>query len=135
MLTVQKDQVVVVSRARLVEKLQTVFSRDVPGFADCTPDDRRNFLALAISLAEIKGLKTEQGLSSYALALWWLGVDFELKSRALEMLLLGDYPEVRKIYAMNEWVNAMIDDHKNIAAADEALLQGVKHTEAWGSSN
>ena len=51
------------------------------------------------------------------------------------MLLLGDYPEVRKIYAMNEWVNAMIDDHKNIAAADEALLQGVKHTEAWGSSN
>ena len=134
-LTVRKEQVDAISRVRFVEKLNAAFSRDVPGFAESAPDDRKTFLTLAISLAETKGLKTEQGLASYALALWWLGVDFELKSKELESLLESDCPEVRKIYAMNEWVNAVIGDPKNIAAADEAMRQGVKRTEAWGPPN
>ena len=132
MLIIRNEQMESMSRARFVEKLDTAFSRDIPAFAAASSEDRRTFLTLAISLAETKGLKTEQGLASYALALWWLGVDFEDKSKELEALLESDYPEVRKIQAMNEWVNALIGNPANIAAADEAMRRGLKLTEAWG---
>jgi len=40
---------------------------------------------------------TEQGIASYALAVWWLGLDFEEASEALKALLECNYPEVRKV--------------------------------------
>ena len=86
-------------------------------------------------LAESKGLKTEQGLASYALAVWWLGVDFEEKSQALQALMQSSYPEVRRFQAMNEWVNAMIGHPESVGAADEALKQGLRLTELWGPPN
>ena len=132
MLIVRKEQMDSMARARFVEKLDIAFSRDIPGFSECEQDERRIFLAETISLGEAIGLRTEQGLASYALALWWLGVDFETKSTELESLMQSDYPEVRKIQAMNEWVNAIIGDPENVAAADEALKQGLKLTEPWG---
>jgi hypothetical protein len=131
-LIIRDEQMESMTRSRFVDKLDAAFSRDLPEFAAATSEDRRTFLTLAISLAEAKGLKTEQGLASYALALWWLGVDFEEKSKELEALLESGYPEVRKIQAMNEWVNSLIGNPANIAAADEAMRRGLKLTEPWG---
>jgi predicted GNAT superfamily acetyltransferase len=85
-----------------------------------------------VSAAQKKGLNTEQGIASYALAVWWLGLNFEAASAKLVALLNTDYPEVRKMHAMNEWVNAAIGAPDNIAAADEKLRQALQSTEAWG---
>jgi hypothetical protein len=135
MLKISKEQSEQMARYIFLDKLVAAFSRDIPSFAACDWEDRKSFLSEAVSLAASKGFKTEQGLASYALAVWWLGVDFENKSKELESLLQSSYPEVRKVQAMNEWVNAMIGNPKSVAAADEALKKGLRLTEPWGPPN
>jgi len=135
MLKISKEQCERMARDMFLNKLVAAFSREIPSFAACDREDRKFFLTEAVLLAESKGFKTEQGLASYALAVWWLGVDFEEKSQALQALMQSIYPEVRKIQAMNEWVNAMIGDPKSMATADEALKQGLTLTEPWGPSD
>ena len=131
--TISKKQSNQTARDIFLQRLVAAFSRDIPSFAACDWEDRKSFLSGAVLLAESKGFQTEQGLASYALAVWWLGVDFEEKSQALQSLMERTYPEVRKVQAMNEWVNAMIGRPESVAAADEALKQGLRLTEPWGS--
>jgi hypothetical protein len=132
MLRITKEQSDWMARDMFIRKLIAAFSRDIPSFAACDWEDREFFLTEAVLLAESKGFQTEQGLASYALAVWWLGVDFEEKSQALQALMQSTYPEVRKVQAMNEWVNAMIGHPESVSAADEALKQGLRLTKPWG---
>ena len=121
------------AHAVFIEKLDTAFSRDLPDFKGIDRGERYEFLSLAIAFAETKGLTSEQGLASYALALWYLGVDFEERSKELEALLESSYPEVRKVHAMNEWVEAVMGDPNDITLADKAMKRALELTEAWGT--
>ena len=133
MLRIRPEQMDQMARGMFIRKLDAAFTRDIPGFADLDcDDDRTEFLKQSILAAESKGFKTEQGIASYALAVWWLGLDFECASEELKTLLKSDYPEVRKAHAMNEWVQAAIGNPESIAAADEKLKQALAVTEAWG---
>lgn len=132
MLRIRPEQMDQMARGMFIRKLDAAITRDIPGFADLDSDDRTEFLKQSILAAESKGLKTEQGIASYVLAVWWLGLDFECTSEELKTLLKSDYPEVRKAHAMNEWVQAAIGNPESIAAADEKLKQALAVTEAWG---
>jgi hypothetical protein len=132
MLIIRTEQMDQMARGIFIGKLDAAFTRDVPGFVELGKDDRTEFFKQCILTAESRGLKTEQGIASYALAVWWLGLEFESASKELQALLDGDYPEVRKVHAMNEWVHAVTGDPDNIGAADEKLKQALAVTEAWG---
>lgn len=77
-------------------------------------------------------MKTEQGVASYALGVWWISMNFEKISKALVALLQSEYPEVRKVHAMNEWIGAYVGDPGDLAAADEKLRQALEMTKPWG---
>ena len=130
---IRTDQMDQFAHAAFMEKLDAAFSRDLSDFKDVDRDERHEFLSLAIALAETKGLKSEQGIASYVLALWYLGVDFEARSKELEALLESSYPEVRKVHAMNEWVEAVTGDPDDITAADKAMKHALELTKAWGT--
>jgi hypothetical protein len=59
---------------------------------------------------------------------------FERQSRHLQALLNSTLPEVRKVYAMNEWVHTLLGAPEDIERADEALKQAFYRTAAWGRS-
>lgn len=130
---IRSDKIDELARAAFMERLDTAFRRDLQDYMEIDRNERYEFLALAMALAETKGFQTEQGIASYALALWYLGVDFEEKSTALESLLTSIYPEVRKVHAMNKWVEAVIGDPDNIAAADQAMKSALNITGPWGT--
>jgi hypothetical protein len=132
MLNITQEQLDHLAYARIVRKLDAALSRDVPGFADLSAADRAEFFEQSVGAAQKRGLLTEQGIASYVLAVWWLGLDFDRVSQELEALLESDYPEVRKVHAMNEWVHAAIGDPDNITAADVKIDEALKATEAWG---
>ena len=121
------------AHAAFMEKLHAAFSRDLPDFKEIDRDERHEFLFLAIALAEAKGFESEQGIASYALALWYLGVDFEERSQELESLLKSSYAEVRKVHAMNQWVEVAMGDPNDMPAADQAMKRALELTEAWGT--
>lgn len=127
-------QVELIANSRFIEKLDAAFRRDVPGFSDMDDEGRYGFLFGCLHSAREKHLLTEQGVASYALAVWWLGAVFEEKSRYLQSLLASGFPEVRKVYAMNAWVSAVIGAPEDIASADEKLRQGFYLTSAWGGA-
>jgi hypothetical protein len=85
-----------------------------------------------MAAAERIGLTTEQGIASYALAVWWLGLDFETMSEELKTLLRSGLPEVRKAHATNEWADAALGSPDNLTAAAEKLTEALKLTEPWG---
>ena len=130
---IRSDKIDELARAAFMERLDAAFRRDLQDYMEIDRNERYEFLALAMALAETKGFQTEQGIASYALALWYLGVDFEEKSTALESLLTSIYPEVRKVHAMNKWVEAVIGDPDNIAAADQAMKSALNVTGPWGT--
>lgn len=121
-----------VARAAFLEKLDAAFLRDLSYYPEIEMEQRREFLSAAIQLAEAKGFQSEQGIASYTLALWYLDIDFEDKSSELEALLASQLPEVRRVHAMNQWVEAFLGEPGDIAAADEAIRKSLKLTEPWG---
>lgn len=129
---IRSEKIDELARAAFLAKLDAAFSRDLQDYMLIDHAERHQFLSLAMTMAGAKGLVTEQGIASYALALWYLGVDFEDRSGELQALLAGPLPEVRKIHAMNKWVETVIGDPANIAAADQALFQALKLSEPWG---
>lgn len=129
---IRSEKIEELARAAFLAKLNAAFSRDLQDFALIDYAERHQFLKLAMAMAGARGLVSEQGIASYALALWYLGVDFEDKSAELKALLAGPLPEVRKIHAMNKWVETVIGDPENIAAADKALFKALKLSEPWG---
>uniref|UniRef100_C6E3L4 Uncharacterized protein n=1 Tax=Geobacter sp. (strain M21) TaxID=443144 RepID=C6E3L4_GEOSM len=128
---IRSEKIDELARAAFLAKLDAAFSRDLQDYVLIDQAERRQFLTLAMAMAGARGLVTEQGVASYALALWYVGVDFEDKSVELQALLAGTLPEVRKIHAMNKWVETVIGDPENIAAADKALFQALKLSEPW----
>lgn len=122
-----------VAHAAFLEKLDAAFLRDLADYKEIDRDERREFLAAAIKLAETKGFQSEQGIASYALALWYLDIDFEERSGELESLLTSSLPEVRRVHAMNQWVEAVLGEPDNIQAANQAITQSLKLTEPWGT--
>ncbi|UPU34823.1 hypothetical protein M1B72_15385 [Geomonas paludis] len=127
------EQMNEVARAEFIERLDAALMRDLSDYYKIGRDQRREFLAAAVELAENKGFKSEQGMASYVLALWYLDIDFEEKSTALETLLVSPLPEVRRVHALNQWVETVLGDPDNIAAADEALTKSLQLTEPWGN--
>lgn len=121
-----------VARAALLDKLDAAFLRDLAYYPEIDRDQRREFLGAAIQLAEAKGFQSEQGIASYTLALWYLDIDFEEKSNELLSLLSSSLPEVRRVHALNQWVEAVLGEPDNISAADEAITRSLKLTEPWG---
>ena len=128
------NQAEVIVSSKYIEKLDVAFRRDISDFSSLDTESQQSFLVGSFISAKSKGFVTEQGWASYALGVWWLGDSFEQKSRILSSLLKSNYPEVRKVCAMNEWVGAMIDAPEDIAAADEKLKQEFYRTSAWGAS-
>lgn len=127
-----KGQAELMGQAMFIEKLDHAFCRDIPEFGELDADARADFLVACLRAANAMGLVTEQGVASYALAAWWLEIGFEDKSRYLKALFASGYPEVRKVYAMNEWAHAVIGAPDNMEAADEKLKQAFYRTQAWG---
>lgn len=121
------------AQARFSEKLAGAMSRAVPEFDELSLASRSGFLESCQRDAAALGLLTEQGIASYALAVWFLGPSFEAKSKYLMVLLDSGFPEVRKVHAMNEWVHVLLGDPENRAAADEALKAAFYRTGAWGA--
>lgn len=132
MVTIRPDEMEEVARAIFIEKLNAAFVRDVPGFSRLAAEDRADYLRRVVETAMAKGLKSEQGVASYALGVWWLGMNFERTSKKLETLLKSDYPEVRKVHAMNEWIDAYLGNPNDVTAADERLRQALELTKPWG---
>lgn len=129
---IRTEQMTEVARAAFLERLDDALLRDLTDYYKIGRDQRRQFLAAAVELAEHKGFKSEQGLASYVLALWYLDIDFEDKSVELGAMLASEFPEVRRVHALNQWVESFLGEPDNIAAADEALRNALKLTEPWG---
>ncbi|MBJ6799955.1 hypothetical protein [Geomonas propionica] len=129
---IRVEQMNEVARAEFVERLDAALMRDLSDYYKIGRDQRLEFLTAAVELAENKGFKSEQGVASYVLALWYLDIDFEEKSSALESLLTSPLPEVRRVRALNLWVETVLGDPDNIAAADDALRRSLQLTEPWG---
>ncbi|WP_224960697.1 hypothetical protein [Geomonas subterranea] len=130
---IRTEQVNDVARAAFLERLDAVLIRDLTDYHKIEREQRWQFLAGATELAESKGFKSEQGIASYVLALWYLDIDFEDKSSELESLLTSSLPEVRRIHGMNQWVEALLGEPDNVAAADDALKRVLQLTEPWGN--
>jgi hypothetical protein len=114
-------------------KLAGAMERAVPAFAQLSTESRAEFLDACQGAATARGLLTEQGIAAYALAAWFLEPGFEEKSQYLVALLDSDFPEARKVHAMNEWVHVLLGEPGNLAAADEALKSAFYRTGAWGA--
>jgi hypothetical protein len=132
MLKIPQERMDQVARGIFLEKMNREFLQKVPPYAELPEDLRKEFLMATIPMAEEKGLKTEQGIVSYALAVLYLGPDFETRSKALQTVLSGTLPEVRKVHAMNEWVQAIIGNPDDMTAADEKLAQALELSKPWG---
>jgi hypothetical protein len=114
------------------QKIDRAMARAVPVFEEFSAEERSAFVEDSLSGAAAHGLRTEQGLASYALALWFLAPGFEQRSRYLSPLLQSRFPELRKVYAMNEWVHALLGNPADTAGADDRLKQAFRFTHAWG---
>ncbi len=132
MLEISAEQLELHEKMALIKKLDQSFCRQYPDFAKRDDKERLDFLADCLLTARELGFKTEQGVASYALAAYYLGIGFEKKSQQLQALLSSTVPEVRKVYAMNEWVHTILGDPDNLALADETLQRAFDFTSAWG---
>lgn len=132
MLRVRPEQIEVIGKVKFLERLKGACIRSLPEFSTCDKRDQETFLVDSLLAAEACGLRTEQGIASYALAAWWLGIGFESESRLLQALLSSRYPELRKAHSMNQWVRERIGQPDDPAAADLALRQAFSQTVAWG---
>lgn len=125
----QRDRI---ARNQFVRKLEAAFARDLEDFRELAAADRARYVDEATLEAAEAGLRTEQGLGAYALALWFLGAEFTARSRYLPRLLRSDYPEVRKVHALNEWVHQTLVDEADPDRADRRLREAFEMTAAWG---
>ena len=118
-----------------VEKLCAEMARAIPAFHRMVPAAQREFVVQNMREAGRMGMVTEQGVAAYVLAVWWLGAGFTAMSSNLGRLLESSYPEVRKVYAMNEWVHASLARPDDFALADERLKSAFYETKAWGTDS
>ncbi len=134
MLQISAEQISLMEKMALVATIDKALGRQYADFAERPDEERIAFLVESMTSAAQYHLLSEQGVGSYALAAYWLGVGFERQSAHLRALLNSTFPEVRKVYAMNEWVHTLLGEPENIAIADEHLKQAFYRTAAWGRS-
>lgn len=134
MLQISAEQISLMEKVALVTKIDEALGRQYPDFAALPDEERVAFVVNSMTSAAQYKLRSEQGVGSYALAAYWLGMGFERQSRHLQALLNSTFPEVRKVYAMNEWVHTLLGAPEDIERADEELKQAFHRTAAWGRS-
>ena len=134
MLQISAEQISLMEKMALIAKIDKSLGRQYADFAALPDEERIDFLVECLTAARQYALRSEQGFGSYALAAYWLGVGFERQSRHLQALLNSTFPEVRKVYAMNEWVHTLLGAPEDMERADEALKQAFYRTAAWGRS-
>lgn len=134
MLQISAEQISLMEKMALIAKIDKSLGRQYADFAMLPDEERGAFLVKSLTSAEQFNFRSEQGVGSYALAAYWLGVGFERQSRHLQALLNSSFPEVRKVYAMNEWVHTLLGEPENMALADEHLKEAFYRTAAWGRS-
>lgn len=132
MLTISAEQQEYIALVNLLERIEVNCVDHLPGFSELEKQMQHDWVVATAIEAMQKGFETEQGITAYALANWYLGDNFESKSQYLARVFQSPYPEVRKVYAMNEWVEAMLDKPNNEAVADEVLKKAFYAAEAWG---
>ncbi len=135
MFEIRAEQLELQKKITLIEKLDQSFCRQNPNYTKRDDKERFDFLVDCLLTARELGFKTKQGLASYALAAYYLGIGFENMSQRLQALLSSTVPEVRRVYSMNEWVLTIIGDPENLALADETLQRAFDLTSAWGCEN
>ena len=123
-----------IAHTALLDKLERGFRTTVPNADLLASAPLREFFESCLSDAAALGLHSEQGVASYALAAWFLEPGFVDRSRYLRPLLASAYPEVRKVYALNEWVHALLGQPQDADGADQALRQAFYSTAPWGAS-
>jgi hypothetical protein len=114
-------------------RVESALVRGAEGFGQAPEAERAQFVQEAIREARDAGLRTEQGLAAYALALWYLDPGFPANSRYLPGLLRSAVPEARKVHAMNEWVSAWLREPGAAERADAKMRDAFQRTQAWGS--
>lgn len=134
MLQISAEQISMMEKIALVAKIDKALGRQYADFAARPDEERVTFVVDSMVSAAQYNLRSEQGVASYALAAYWLGIGFERQSRHLQALLNSTFPEVRKVYAMNEWVHTLLGAPEDMERADEALKQAFYRTAAWGRS-
>lgn len=134
MLQISAEQISMMEKIALVTKIDEALGRQYADFAALPDQERVTFVVDSMTSAAQYKLRSEQGVASYALAAYWLGIGFEQQSRHLQALLNSTFPEVRKVYAMNEWVHTLLGAPDDIERADEELKQAFYRTAAWGRS-
>lgn len=134
MLQISAQQISMMEKIALVTKIDEALGRQYADFAALPDQERVTFVVDSMTSAAQYKLRSEQGVASYALAAYWLGIGFEQQSRHLQALLNSTFPEVRKVYAMNEWVHTLLGAPEDIERADEELKQAFYRTAAWGRS-
>lgn len=134
MLQISAEQISLLEKMALVEKIDKALGRQYADFAALPDEERIAFVVDSMTSAAQYQLRSEQGVGSYALAAYWLGIGFEGQSAHLQALLNSTFPEVRKVYAMNEWVHTLLGAPEDMARADEELKQAFHRTAAWGRS-
>ena len=134
MLQISAEQISMMEKIALVTKIDEALGRQYADFAALPDQERVTFVVDSMTSAAQYKLRSEQGVASYALAAYWLGIGFEQQSRHLQALLNSTFPEVRKVYAMNEWVHTLLGAPDDIERADKELKQAFYRTAAWGRS-
>lgn len=134
MLQISAEQISMMEKIALVTRIDEALGRQYADFAALPDQERVTFVVDSMTSAAQYKLRSEQGVASYALAAYWLGIGFEQQSRHLQALLNSTFPEVRKVYAMNEWVHTLLGAPDDIERADEELKQAFYRTAAWGRS-
>lgn len=115
-----------------LQKLYRSFSKSLPDFGKLTEDEKLGFLEKSITDARALGLCTEIGIASYVMGVWWLDFNFEKQSQFLLSILHSEFPEIRKVHGMNEWIQARLCSPADPVAADQALSNSEKTTAPWG---
>ncbi len=128
---IQDTQFKQIGRTLILEKINQSMCKKFTEFKEYSFSDRFEFLNECYNIATLRNFTTEQGIASYVLAAWFLGLEFENASMVLLKLLKSDVSEVCRVHAMNEWVSATIAEPTKPELANDALKQAFAKTQAW----
>lgn len=131
MIQLSPDQAKLMAQGQFLTSLENKLCRQIPEFSELSPERRAQFLVSCFRSAQALGLVSQQGIASYTLAAWWLGIGFEQKCDNLQRLFKSQFAEVRKVYAMNEYAHTLIGNPQRLDLADQTLRQAFFRSAAW----
>jgi hypothetical protein len=134
MIRISQAQLTHFRRESRAKQLLSHLQGNLADFGTFTSDEQAAFVLACIDRADELGLHSDSGTASYALGAWWLNLDFEQQSPALQRLLGTTFPLARKVCAMNDWVHARLRWPTEPHRAEKAMNHALERTEAWGQS-